>query len=219
MILVTVAVEFEGGGLRGRLPENFELLVTGIGGEKTRRALKNFFTERGVPQMLVSTGFAGGLHPRLRAGDLFLAANYTDFAWSERLARREWATGRLHTAGEIVTTCEGKRKLRESCGADAVDMETEEIFRLCREQGVPVISLRAISDAASTELAFSQELLGAAGERPVAGGLRLMGHLAAHPGRIAAFCRLLGDSAKARAAVGRGVRELAASLDPALVGP
>jgi hypothetical protein len=49
-------------------------------------------------------------------------------------------------------TAEERRALHLHFGAVAVDMETAHVARLCREDGVPFVSLRAVSDEMDTPL-------------------------------------------------------------------
>ena len=46
----------------------------------------------------------------------------------------------------MIDSTEERKKIAQTTGAAAVDMETEFIARACAEHGIPLFSLRAISD-------------------------------------------------------------------------
>ena len=49
----------------------------------------------------------------------------------------------------LIDSTEERNRLGRTSGADGVDMETEFIARACAEHGIPLLSLRAISDTPS----------------------------------------------------------------------
>src|SRR5439155_20504310 len=52
----------------------------------------------------------------------------------------------LVTEPLMIASTEERKKIAPTTGAPAVDMETEFIARACAEHGIPLLSLRAISD-------------------------------------------------------------------------
>jgi hypothetical protein len=52
----------------------------------------------------------------------------------------------------LAVTAEDKRLLRERTSAALVDMESAAIREICREQGIPSATIRAVSDDAARDL-------------------------------------------------------------------
>src|SRR5205823_4757069 len=102
------------------------------------------------------------LRPDLAVGDLLAATDVVD------LQGRRWPathpldgpfhTGRVLTCPHLIGDTQEKRRLGESTGAVAVDMEAATVAAWCQEHGVPFACLRVVSDDATT--ALSPELLG-----------------------------------------------------------
>jgi nucleoside phosphorylase len=133
-----------------------------------------------------SCGFAGALDPALRIGDVVCAkdtpvpnAKAVTFTCAERVA---------------ITAAE-KSALRERTGADAVEMESAVIERVCRESGVACIVLRAISDSAGEDLPLDFNRLMTAGEK--LSSLKLAFAILRSPQKIPGLMRLGRNSALA----------------------
>ena len=126
------------------------------------------------PRWLISAGFAGALNPRFHRNDLVLASEVVNLEGSRfaiDLAVPDSPglhSGRLLTVDEIVRTAAEKADLRQTHAADLVDMETSSVAALCAERGVRFLSVRVISDEATTDL--PPEVLAILGR---SGGLRL----------------------------------------------
>jgi hypothetical protein len=100
------------------------------------------------PKLVVSSGFAGAVAPRQEAGVFVLARNFTDLAEErlQQLSRHFDAEGPFKQVDSVLGPA-AKTELGSS-GVQAVDMESETVARTCREQGIPVLTARMISDAA-----------------------------------------------------------------------
>jgi len=150
-ILVCFAMEDEARAFRklvaGR--ESISILVTGIGQKNAERVVREFLAGHS-PQQVFTCGFAGGLNPGLKTGDLIYATD--DAGLAEKLAHDGARAVKFFCSPRIATTTTEKAELRRTTGADAVEMESEIIQAVCRERGIPCATLRAISDAAGDAL-------------------------------------------------------------------
>jgi adenosylhomocysteine nucleosidase len=148
-ILITFAIPAEARPFQRRLPQphpHLHLLVTGIGQRNAAAALRKSLTAVS-PHLVLSCGFAGGLDPALRPGTVLFEAD-TDFPLTKALQGAGARPARFHCANRIVGTAQDKRILREETGADAVEMESAAIRKICTEAGISSATVRAISDTA-----------------------------------------------------------------------
>ena len=188
-VLVCFAVEPEAAPFRSRAPANTDLLVTGMGAANAVNAVRNALASR-VPQLVVTTGFAGGLDPRWPRATVVFDAESTGLAapFSDRLRAAGAVPGRIHCADRVATTVSEKRQLRAATGADAVEMESGAIRALCRERGIPAVTVRVISDQADEDLPLDFNALMTPDHRLHAGRFAL--RLLRSPGTIAGLLRL-----------------------------
>lgn len=112
---------------------------------------------------LLSFGTAGGLDPDLGPGALVLAEAVvapdggrfaTDAPWRDRLraalsGEADMAVATLAGSGHAVSTPAAKRRLRETTGAAAVDMESLGVAEVAAQADVPFLALRAVADPAA----------------------------------------------------------------------
>ena len=130
------------------------LAANGPGRLNALAAFDKVCREREVAAV-VSTGFAGGLDPRLRVGDVFLAETVLEFSagveYSVKLPEcaESPAQGRLVTVDSVVQDAAAKARLRDR-GADAVDMEAAALAKAAQVRQLPFYCVRAISDDART---------------------------------------------------------------------
>jgi adenosylhomocysteine nucleosidase len=113
------------------------------------------------PAMVISAGFAGGLDPQLRRGDILLADQLLDEAGGQWDIDRRFLTapaahgvyvGRLLTVDRVVRAPEEKLALGRRHAATACDMETLAVAEVCRRREVPLAAVRVINDAADDTL-------------------------------------------------------------------
>lgn len=147
-------------------PEWLTVLVleTGVGTEKTRKALDWVLSRPKLgnlpyePKVILSVGFAGALTDDLQVGDLILATEVVDaegrscpVTWPGTLPPGDWKPhlrrGRLLTTSLFVSQPEEKRSLGQRHEALAVDMESAAFAELCSRKEIPFGCVRAISDA------------------------------------------------------------------------
>jgi adenosylhomocysteine nucleosidase len=150
--LVCFAVKEEAGGFLqlARSRPEVKTLLTGIGPRNAEQALRAAFTLQ-KPNAVLSCGFAGGLRPELAAGTVVFSAD-KETGWEPALLATGARPARFHCVERVATTAEQKRALWQTTGADAVDMESQIICALCREQKIPSAIVRVILDTADADL-------------------------------------------------------------------
>lgn len=160
LTLVCFAVKEEAGGFEplARSRPQVKILLTGIGPRNAERALQAALS-RQKPNAVLSCGFAGGLRPELAAGTVVFRVD-KETGWERALLSAGARPARFHCVEHVASTAEEKRALWQATGADAVEMESQIICALCREQNIPSAIVRVILDAAdeSLPLDFSQLL-------------------------------------------------------------
>jgi adenosylhomocysteine nucleosidase len=198
--------------LLGSLPP-CEIMVmhTGVGLERTNDAMHTLPSRR-IPDLLVSTGFAGGLDPRLSVGDIMVAENYTDPGVMMRyldLLKKCWI-GELVTKAHVVEHLAERRSLLLGAGASAVDMETSVISAYCRMHGIPMLSLRVISDTEEQSLPMPFSVcFNARTQRPRP--MSVARHLLNHPQKVPQFLRFVSGLSTARVKLGHFLARLLGS--------
>ena len=99
--------------------------------------------------LLISTGFAGALNDQLQVGDLLLAKNFSTIELNKKrssFSRLPIHEADLLTVAALIDSSDERPEIARTSGAAAVDMETEFIARACAEHGIPLLSLRVITD-------------------------------------------------------------------------
>ena len=125
-------------------------LITGIGQRNAEKSIRCFLAEQ-QPRLIITSGFTGGLDPTLATGAVVFAAD-DDFPFKSALVAVGARPVRFFCATNVITTAEAKQELRQSTGADAVEMESHVIRAICREHRIPSATVRVISDAADENL-------------------------------------------------------------------
>ncbi len=188
MILVCFAVKEEAKAFQ-KLAESvpdLEVLVTGIGRRNTDKAIRAVLA-RQKPELVITSGFAGGLRLDLAAGDIVFDADSSTNLESVLLAAGAKA-GKFLCVDKIATTAREKEGLRLQSGADAVEMESEVIRAICREQRIPSATVRVILDTADEDLALDfNQFLTADQQMDTA---KLAWAVAKSPGKVGALLRL-----------------------------
>ena len=187
ILLFTFAVPEEARPFRRLLPLHATVhsLVTGIGPRNATAALTAHLP-RLQPSAVISCGFAGGLNPALPLAQV--VADLTDAGNLRPLLERlQLPHTRFLTSPRVISRAADKRALFASSGADAVEMESGPIRDLCRQRGLPCAIIRVISDTAHEDLPLDFNQFLDSGDKLVL--TRILGTLAAAPGRIPALLR------------------------------
>jgi adenosylhomocysteine nucleosidase len=187
----------------GRRPD-IRLLVTGIGARNSARALRAALaTAR--PTAALTCGYAGALDPALPAGEVVFSCD-TALELKPRLLAAGAREVRFHCVDHMVATAAEKRSLRHSTGADVVEMESEIIRRLCREQSVPGATVRVISDTAAEDLPLDFNRFLTPSQR--FDYLKLVSALCRSPRKIPALLRLRKQTRAAAKELARVLTEV-----------
>jgi adenosylhomocysteine nucleosidase len=135
--------------IRGTIDDRVvEVLHTGVGEKVCRQRVAKFLQGQQF-DLLISSGFAGALNNELQIGDLLVAKNFLTIALDEK--RSPFLSfpiheGKLLTVSALIDSSEKRHEIARTSGAAAVDMETEFVARACAEHGIPLLSLRVITD-------------------------------------------------------------------------
>ena len=144
------------------------ILITGIGRKNAEKSVREFLSVNS-PKLVLTCGFAGGLNPDLKLGEVVFELtdrrgefhepqtekeirNSQNSFLREKLLAAGAKPAKFFCADRIATTVAEKKKLRAETGADAVELESGAIHAVCRERGIPCATVRVISDTAGEDL-------------------------------------------------------------------
>ncbi len=173
MLTVIAAMEQELAGVRRALSAQetmpVELRTIGIGKERAQSNVKRLIASRDASDgdSLLLLGFAGGLDPTLKSGDLLLPTCFYDESGSISAADSDmWHQARLValeagltvtqgnslTVDQLIATPEGKRELYRQHQVGIVNLEDYWVAEVAADAGVPFLSVRSVFDPVSQEL-------------------------------------------------------------------
>lgn len=202
------------------------LVRSGIGKQRARDALSQV-CDRFPVSLVISIGYAGGIHPALLAGDLVVAdtilennprtstadphpaqTSSPDGSLVERAMKLSLGIkmyrGGLLTVDEPVCKPEDKWALAKRYSVVAVDMETSGLLQCAKEKGLPFLSVRSITDTANEELVNFSSCINEYGE---VSRIKAGWHILTHPGTIPKIRELRVNSQKAAQNLTRFVEE------------
>jgi adenosylhomocysteine nucleosidase len=132
-------------GRRFRFFEQDDSVVVwgGIGAEAARRAAEAVIAIY-APKLIYSAGFAGALDPALKVGDVVRPRHVVN-AGDGSSMNLDQGEGVLVSFGSVASP-EQKAKLRNSFGAQAVDMEAAAVARAAEARGIGFAVVKVISD-------------------------------------------------------------------------
>jgi len=165
-------------------------LIVGIGRQNAEKSVRSFLTAS-APALVLTCGFAGGLNPELKLGDVIFepagpAANNQKL--TEALLAAGARPAKIYCADRIATTVAEKQALRAATGADAVEMESGAIQAVCAERGLACVTVRVISDTAHEALPLDFNALAKADKSLDFG--KLAWAITKSPGKIGALMQL-----------------------------
>jgi len=192
------------------------VLLTGVGGDfaaaRVRMVMSPELGKRKF-KFCVSTGLAGALRAEHRPGDVLVAHGVQAETVRHAGASNEVfgdaelgilavdcgakLVGRFHTSSRIVQTSTAKTALGSM--ADAVEMESFDIFREAQAWGSRSVAIRAISDSVTEDLPIDfSKTLTKLGEVSVS---RLVLEIARRPNRLPSLVRFGRQSRRAATAL------------------
>jgi hopanoid-associated phosphorylase len=213
---VVVGLPQEAAILKRVLGKATPLLVC-AGAQPARAALGVAELIAAGADILLSFGFAGGLDPALRPGDIVVGAGVvgidgtmheTDDALAQRICAAldeggcRWSAGLVAGADQALTTPAAKQALSASAGAIIVDMESHAVAAA----GLPFTILRVVVDPA--ERALPASVLAAIDSHGRVKPAALMAGLLRRPREIGSLLALARDNGPART----GLRRAAAAV-------
>ena len=193
------------------------ILITGIGQKNAERAMREFLaggvsipasrlgSSLALPSLVLTCGFAGGLNPDLKLGEVVFEptdrrgefhepqtekkiGDSQSSPLREKLLAACAKPAKFFCADRVATTVAEKKKLRTETGADAVEMESVVIHAVCRERGIPCATVRVISDTANEDLPLDFNQLAKPDMNLDYG--KLAWAIAKSPGKISALLKL-----------------------------
>jgi len=127
----------------GEKADEVVLVCGGVGAGPARRAAEAVIAIY-APTVVYSVGFAGGLVSALKVGDVVQPSQVIDAGDGSRL-ELVGGQGVLVSFGAVASPAQ-KAKLKESFGAQLVDMEAAAVARAAQARGVEFAAVKAISD-------------------------------------------------------------------------
>lgn len=127
-----------------------EVWITGMGQKNAANTMRAILCS--PMDRIITCGFAGGLGSDLSTRDVLYSADPDLEEIEARLRLAGARPGRFTCEPRVAVTSREKLDLRIQTGADAVEMESGIIRQICRSRGIPSMTVRVISDAASEDL-------------------------------------------------------------------
>ena len=137
--------EKEYGGRRFRFFEHDDavLVCGGIGAGAARRAAEAVIAIY-LPAVVCSIGFVGALEPGLKVGTVVQPSQVINAGDASRV-NLGGGSGVLVSFGSVATPAQ-KARLKESFGAQVVDMEAAAVARAAEARGVEFAAVKVVSD-------------------------------------------------------------------------
>jgi adenosylhomocysteine nucleosidase len=166
-----------------------DILLTGMGKANAAQSIRAALAAK-RPALVISSGCAGGLNPQLLTGDVVFDCEVRSQKSEVRsqLLAAGAREGKFHFADRVATTAEEKWALWHATQADAVEMESQIIRDICREQNIPSATVRVILDQAGEDLPLDFNALMTPDMR-LDGG-KLARTILKSPGKIGSLLRL-----------------------------
>lgn len=206
MIATVFALEFESTVFRASHARRLCVAIwtLGVAGERSSVALKRMIG-KSRPEIVVSAGFSGALQPGLALGDIVIGENFSDPQILRPLrGRTDYRIGQIVTVPDILETAAAKKNRGDGSGALAADLESAHIFRICSEAGIPMLSVRTISDVLEQDMPVPGSVL-ISPETGKSDPAAIFRHLFRHPGKAAQFAQLISGARVAQQSLAKAL--------------
>ena len=133
-------------------------------------------------------GYGGALVPALKVGQVVVSNNFSSEAvlgFLRMFSGFDFAS--FCTIDEVAGTPEQRTEYARATNSQVADMETETVANVVSGHQIPFMAVRVISDDYQQVLPAGTLAAGFDARLGRATPLRLLGHLATHPGEIAPF--------------------------------
>lgn len=127
-----------------------QVWITGMGRTNAARSIREAI-EKAKPERIITAGFAGGLNPDLKVGDVLYDQDF-DAGLATQLEDLGAISAKFYCHRRVAITAQEKQALWKETGADAVEMESSVIRTICKEFHIPSATVRVISDDAHQDL-------------------------------------------------------------------
>lgn len=192
------------------------IIISGVGGRGVRRAVKVLIESFG-PDLIISTGYAGGLSPEVEVGDIVVtgevihesgrrvfSASIDTFSPSPPIRR-----GPILTTNRFIPFSHDKKGLYRKFGAEAVDMESFFLGEEASNSKIPFLSIRVISDDVNRDLPQLSNIIGGDGRPKTA---KIARYFLTHPKMIFPSIGILRDIRKATRSLNLYIEDFVLSL-------
>lgn len=127
-----------------------QVWITGMGRTNAAHGIREAIAKV-KPERVITAGFAGGLNPKLKVGDILYDEDF-DTGLSNQLDDLGAISAKFYCHRRVAITTEEKFALWKETSADAVEMESSVIRTICKEFRIPSATIRVISDDAHQDL-------------------------------------------------------------------
>jgi hypothetical protein len=133
--------------------------LTGVGWKSARAFLSALLKEK--PDLCISSGLAGGLKPELKSGEIVVAREALLVTGGKKFRSRPLLVELAEETGatpvnlfltNTQVVCRAQSKQCMAKFGDVVEMESFHVLTKAREQRVPALAIRAISDTVEEDL-------------------------------------------------------------------
>jgi adenosylhomocysteine nucleosidase len=166
-------------------------IASGIGRTPATLATRALvWSER--PDIVISVGFAGALTPHLAVGETICAGKVIDAGSGEEYPTQGGES--VLVTSRLIADEFAKKDLAQKYGADAVDMEASAVAGVARENGIPFLAVKVISDELNFPMLPFQPYVTNDGRLAIE---RFAAHVAIRPAYWSSLMQMARNSKKA----------------------